>query len=209
MKSVSLEERRQLASTLVRRTHRFWMGSEVPMRWTSEDDRILAWYGKRMRIQLREEWEGKTLELYAKYIRDKRELMRAVRDELMLVFPGKSPNNPKKNCTFTRPFTVSTSKRLFGRVLRLGKWPTSTDFDILRPDSTSNEISLMGWLGIYPSSLTYWWEITEASIPATAKTVGDLCRHFIAAADHFLADPTDGSFGENETYARTDMRRIN
>ncbi len=195
MKSVSLEERRQLASTLVRRMNRFWMGSEVPMRWTPEDDRILAWYHERIRIQLREEWEGR-LERYATYIRDKRELMRAVRDELMLVFPGKSRKQSKTELHFhatVHGFDIET-------VVRSGSsWQLWYFHRLRHPPSglDVSDITLMSWLGIQTPTL--WWEITEASIPATAKTVGDLCRHFIAAADHFLADPADGSLGENET----------
>jgi hypothetical protein len=52
-----------------------------------------------------------------------------------------------------------------------------------------NDISLLSWLGI--TSVTYWTYITEATIPEAAKTVGNLCRHFIAAADHFLAGLID------------------
>jgi len=55
----------------------------------------------------------------------------------------------------------------------------------------------MNWLGM--PSPTYWWWITKDTIPAAAKTVGGICRHFIGEADHFLANLTDGSSGENET----------
>ena len=199
MKSVSLEERRQLASTLVRRMNKFWMGSEVPMRWTADDDRILAWYHKRIRIQLREEWEGSSesiLARHATYIRDKRELMRAVRDELMLVFPGKSRKQSKTELHFhatvqgidIETVVWSGSSWQLWYFHRLRHPPSGLDV---------SDITLMSWLGIQTPTL--WWEITQASIAATAKTVGDLCRHFIAAAGHFLPDPTDGSSGENET----------
>jgi hypothetical protein len=50
-------------------------------------------------------------------------------------------------------------------------------------------MSLLSWLGI--TSVTYWTYITEATIPEAAKTVGNFCRHFIAAADHFLAGLID------------------
>ncbi len=197
MKSVSLEERRQLASTLVRRMNKFWIGSEVPMRWTPEDDRILAWYHERIRIPLREEWEGSSesrLERHATYIRDKRELMRAVREELMLVFPGKPRKQSKEELLFhatVHGFDIET-------VVWSGtSWQLWYFHRLRHPPSglEVSDITLMSWLGIQTPTL--WWEITEASIPATAKTVGDLCRHFIAAADHFLAEPTDGSLGKN------------
>jgi hypothetical protein len=191
MKSLSLEERQQLASTLVR-TNRVCIDPNFPRIWTPEDDRIIAWYGERIRIQLREEWEGSSasrLERHATYVRDKRELMRAVRDELMLVFPGESRRQSKKEFHFhatvhgfdieTVVYSGSSTWQLW-YFHRLRHPPSGLDV---------NCISLMSWLGI--ASQTYWWWITEAMIPATAKTVGDLCRHFIAAADHFLVGLVD------------------
>jgi hypothetical protein len=187
MKSLSLEERRQLASTLVR-TNKVWIISNLPSRWTPEDDRIIAWYGERIRIQLREEWEGR-LERHATYIRDKRELMRTVRDELMLVFPGESRKQSKKELHYhatvhgfdieTVVYSGSSTWQLW-YFHRLRHPPSGLDV---------NHISLMGWLGI--TGPTYWWWITEATIPAAAKTVGDLCRHFLAAADDFLVGLVD------------------
>ena len=191
MKALPLEERQQLASTLVR-TNKVWIISNLPTRWTPEDDRIIAWYGERIRIQLREEWEGSSascLERYATYIRDKRELMRAVRDELMLVFPGKSRKQPKKELHFhatVHGFDIETvvysgtSNWQLWYFHRLRHPPSGLDV---------SDITLMSWLGIQTPTL--WREITEASIPATAKTLGDLCRHFIAAANHFLVGLVD------------------
>ena len=190
MKSLSLEERQQLASTLVR-TNKVWIISNLPTRWTPADDRIIAWYGERIRIQLREEWEGSSasqLARHATYIRDKRELMRAVRDELMLVFPGKSRQQPKKELHFhatVHGFDIETVVWSGSRT-----WQMAYFHRLRHPPSglDVNHISLLSWLGI---THTYWWWITEATIPAAAKTVGDLCRHFLAAADDFLAGLVD------------------
>lgn len=202
MKSLSLEEQQQLASTFVNAStftskNKVGMDTEFPTRRTPEDYRRLKWYGERARIQLREEWEANNPERYATYIRKYRELMRAVRDELMLVFPGKPPKPSKEELHFhatVQGFDIETvvysghSTWQLCYCHRLRYPPRGLDV---------NEICLNTWLGI--PGQTYWRRITKDTIPAAAKTVGDLCRHFIGGADHFLAGLADGSLGGNET----------
>jgi hypothetical protein len=117
--------------------------------------------------------------------------MRAVRDELMLVFPGESRKQSRTELHYhsaVQGFDIETVV-----YSGLSTWQMAYFHRLRHPPSGLDvkEISLMGWLGIYPSSLTYWWWITEATIPAAAKTVGDLCQHFLAAADDFLAGLVD------------------
>jgi hypothetical protein len=88
MRSLPLEARHQLASTLVR-THRVRITAEaVATTWTADDDRMRAWYHERMGQPVREVLEAQNEERWVTYIRDQREFMRAVRDELMVAFPG-------------------------------------------------------------------------------------------------------------------------
>ena len=122
--------------------------------------------------------------------------MRAVREELMLVFPGETPEKSNEELNFhatlhgfeveTIVYSGSSTWQLW--YLHRLRHPAS-GLDV-------NHISLMSWLGI---GQTYWWEITEATIPAVAKTVGDLCRHFIAAANTFLVGSADRPSKENYT----------
>ncbi len=189
MKSLSPEEQQQLASAFVNTSpfssaNKIGMDTAFPTRRTPEDHQRLLWYGERSRIQLREEWEGEH-ERYATYIRDYRELMRAVRDELMLVFQGESPKPSKKELQFhttvqgfdieTVVYSGHTTWQLW-YFHRIRYRPRGLDVD---------NISFNRWLGL---GQTYWKRITKDTIPAAAKTVGDLCRHFIGGAEHFLAD---------------------
>ncbi len=193
MKSLPLERQKQLATTLVR-TNKVWF-SGAPTRWTAEDEANYAWYGERKRQLLREGPVGNTLGRRATFIRDKRELMRAVREELMLVFPGETPEKSNEELNFRATlhgFDVETVVYSGHRTWQL--WYLHR---LLHPASglDVNHISLMSWLGI--SGATEWSEITEATIPGVAKTVGDLCRHFIAAADTFLVGSADRPSKEN------------
>ena len=195
MQSLPLERQQRLATTLVR-TNKVWF-SEVPTRWTAEDEVNYAWYGERTSQLLREESEGDTLERRATSIRDIRGLMRAVREELMLVFPGQTPEKSNEELHFhatLHGFEVET-------IVYSGSstWPLFYLHRLRHPASglDVNHISLMSWLGI--AGPTYLWGITEATIPAVAKTVGDLCRHFIAAADTFLVGSADRPSQENNT----------
>jgi hypothetical protein len=184
MRSLPLEARQRLGSTLVR-THKVHISAEaVATTCTVDDERMRAWYFEQMRHPVREDLEANSKERWVTYIRDKRELMRAVREELMVAFPGEAPRKSKTELRFhtsVHGFELETivyaghSWQLWYRH-RLRHEPSGVDV---------NDISLLSWLGI--TSVTYWYYITEASIPEAAKTVGDLCRHFIAAADHFLA----------------------
>jgi hypothetical protein len=189
MQSLPLEARQQLASTLVK-TQRFGVSADVKAdpTWTADDDRMRAWYHKRMRWDYREVLDANNEERWATYIRDKRELMRAVRDELMVALPGESLKKSRgalRLHTYVHGFELETivysghSWQLwYYHHLRHGP----SDVDV-------RDISLLSWFGI--TSVTYWQYITEATIPEAAKTVGDLCRHFISAADYFLAGLID------------------
>jgi hypothetical protein len=195
MQSLPLERQQQLATTLVR-TNKVWF-SEAPTRWTAEDQGNYAWYGERISQLLREGPVGNTLRRRATLIRDKRELMRAVREELMLVFPGETPKKSNEELNFhatLHGFEVETIVYSGSSIWQL------TYLHRLRHPASGldvNHISLMSWLGI--AGPTYWCEITEATIPAVAKTVGDLCRHFIAAADTFLVGSADRPSQEKNT----------
>ncbi len=155
---------------------------------TADEDRLLAWYYERVRQPVREILEANSLERWATYVRDKRELMQAVRDELMVVFSGQAPRKSRAELRFhtsihgfeleTIVYTGNSWQLWYYH--RLRHVPSGVDV---------NHISLLSWLGI--TSVTYWYYITKATIPEAAKAVGDLCRHFIAAADHFLAGLID------------------
>ena len=154
-------------------------------------------YGERRSQLSREGPVGNTLGRRATFIRDNRELMRAVREELMLVFPGETPEKSNEELNFhatLHGFEVET-------IVYSGSstWQLCYLHRLRHPASgvDVNHISLMSWLGI--AGPTYWCEITEAAIPAVAKTVGDLCRHFIAAADTFLVGSADRPSKENDT----------
>jgi hypothetical protein len=188
MRSLPLEARQQLGSTLVR-THKVHITAEaVATTCTVDDERMRAWYYEQMRHPVREDLEANSLERWATYISDKRELMRAVREELMLVFPGEAPRKSKTELRFhtsvhgfeLETFVFAGHTWQLWYLHRLRHEPSGVDV---------SDISLLTWLGI--TTVTYWRYITEPTIPEAAKTVGDLCRHFIAGADHFLAGVID------------------
>ena len=137
-----------------------------------------------MRYPVREVLEADSLERWATYISDKRELMRAVREELMIVFPGV---RRRKSRTELRFHTSVHGFELETIVNAGNSWQLCYEHRLRHGPSGVDVkyISLLSWLGI--TSVTIWYYITEATIPDAAKTVGDLCRHFLAAADHFLA----------------------
>ena len=194
MKSLPPEEQQQFASAFVNSTrfssaNKVGMDTEFPTRRTPEDHQRLLWYRERVRIQVREECEGNALERWATYIRDYRELMRAVRDELMVVFPGTSPKPSKKELHFhttVQGFDIETvvysghSTWQLWYFHRLRYRPRGLDV---------SDICFNRWLGV--GGPTYWRRITKDTIPEAAKTLGDLCRHFIGGAEHFLADLAD------------------
>jgi hypothetical protein len=107
---------------------------------------------------------------------------------LMLVFQGESPKPSKKELHFhttvqgfdieTVVYSGHTTWQLW-YFHRIRYRPRGLDVD---------NISFNRWLGL---GQTYWKRITKDTIPAAAKTVGDLCRHFIGGAEHFLADLAD------------------
>lgn len=188
MRPLPLEARQQLASTRVKSRRVCINSEEVAKTWTADDERMRAWYQEQLRQPVREVLEAENLERWVTYIRDKRELMRAVREELMVVFPGEAPRKSKTELRFhtsVHGFEVETivyaghSWQLW-YFHRLRHVPSGVDV---------SDISLVSWLGI--TTVTYWRYITEATIPEAAKTVGDLCRHFLAAADDFLAGLVD------------------
>ncbi len=189
MRSLPLETRQQLASMLVKKRRVCINAEEVATTWTAEDERMLAWYQEQLRHPVREILEADSLERSATYISDKRELMRAVREELMLVFPGEAPRKSKTELRFhtsvhgfdLETFVFAGHTWQLWYLHRLRHEPSGVDV---------SDISLLTWLGI--TTVTYWRYITEPTIPEAAKTVGDLCRHFIAGADHFLAGVIDG-----------------
>jgi hypothetical protein len=188
MRSLPLEARQQLGSTLVR-THRVRItAEEVATTWTADDERMRAWYHEQMRHPVREVLEANSLERWATYIRDKRELMRAVRDELMVAFPGEAP---RKSRTELRFHTSVHGFELETIVDAGHSWQLCYEHRLRHGPSGVDvkDISLLSWLGI--TSVTLWYYITEVTIPEAAKTVGGLCRHFIAGADHFLAGLID------------------
>jgi hypothetical protein len=90
MRFLPLEARQQLASTLVR-THRVRItAEEVATTWTADDGRMRAWNHERMGRPVRELLEARNEERWVTYIRDKHELTRAVRDEMMVAVPGEA-----------------------------------------------------------------------------------------------------------------------
>jgi hypothetical protein len=183
MRSLPLEARQQLASTLVK-TLRFGVSADVRAdpTWTADDDRMRALYHERMRWDYREVLAANHEERWATYITDKRELMRAVRDELMVAFPGeplKKSRGELRLHTSVHGFELET-------IVYSGHSWQLLYYHHLRHGPTGVDIR-----DICITSVTYWQYITEATIPAAAKTVGDLCRHFISAADDILAGLID------------------
>jgi hypothetical protein len=189
MRSLPLEARQQLASTLVM-THKVQITTEaVATTCTVDDERMRAWYYERMRHPVREVLEADSLERWATYISDKRELLRTVREELMIVFPGAAPRKSRTELSFhtsVHGFDLETIVNVSN------SWQLSYEHRLRHGPSGVDVkyISVLSWLGI--TSVTLWYYITEATIPEAAKTVGDLCRHFVAGADHFLAGVIDG-----------------
>jgi hypothetical protein len=192
LRSLPPERQLRLATTLVKnkvstliRVENAWYATAESLLWTPEDDKLYSWYRERIgQPRTQEEWQAHSL-MWPKWkAMDKQKLMRAVRGEMVTLFPGQPPKKQVGDLhyrTNLHGFEVETVVLKGHTTWQLSYYHRIRNaplgFDV-------NHIGLYSWLGI--GSMTYWSQITDTTIPGAAHSLSDLCGHFLKAADGLL-----------------------
>ena len=187
MESLSVEERLELATALVKRNHRKALEITGDV-WATAEEELVRTYRDVARIPRPEEaeWQRALLSGSDRFNVNRGRFLVAVKDELAPVLgSGGEPFSTKDEWRYRTPigpWSIETYIDVGGRA-PLGYFHSIRAGE---PRPLREGVSLLGWLGI-GGGHTLWSQLTEADTPSAAKSLSRICAHFVQAAPGLLA----------------------